>query len=122
MGFESITARKSPFCAITTQTWAAFALGYDHDTPESIRATTDFALRHRFTFAAFEPARMMAEELSGTCHAACVRYNRPGALLKRFSDWQTNWRTLGRALAFWRYTLLFRREAYKKHGMRFGLK
>ncbi|MDR2637067.1 MAG: B12-binding domain-containing radical SAM protein [Zoogloeaceae bacterium] len=182
MGFESITAAslrdaaKSPNLpgfadyreeiAILRehgmQTWAAFTLGYDHDTPESIRATTDFALRHRFTFAAynilmpypgtpfyrqlagqnrlryggrwwlhpeyrfnhaaFEPARMTAEELTDACHAARVRYNRPGALLRRFSDWQTNWRTLSRALAFWRYTLLFRREVYKKHGMRFGLK
>lgn len=35
------------------QTWAAFTLGYDDDTPETIQATLEFALRHRFTFAAF---------------------------------------------------------------------
>jgi radical SAM superfamily enzyme YgiQ (UPF0313 family) len=35
------------------QTWAAFSVGYDTDTVESIRATCDFALRNQFTFAAF---------------------------------------------------------------------
>lgn len=73
MGFESITrdsvkeARKSPnlgkFDGYATQirilreygfqTWAAFTLGYDHDTVDSVRATLDFALENRFTFAAF---------------------------------------------------------------------
>ena len=35
------------------QTWAAFTLGHDNDTPESILALLDFALENRFTFAAF---------------------------------------------------------------------
>jgi radical SAM superfamily enzyme YgiQ (UPF0313 family) len=35
------------------QTWAAFTLGHDHDTVESIRATSDFATHHRFCFAAY---------------------------------------------------------------------
>ena len=35
------------------QTWAAFTLGHDHDTPQSIRETADFALRNRFCFAAY---------------------------------------------------------------------
>lgn len=72
-GFESITpeslreTKKSPNISHTTnyqqevdvlrshgmQTWAAFTLGYDGDTRESILATMDFALRNRFTFAAF---------------------------------------------------------------------
>ncbi len=73
MGFESITrasikeARKAPnigkFDQYETQirilrehgfqTWAAFTLGYDHDTLDSVKETLDFALRNRFTFAAF---------------------------------------------------------------------
>lgn len=73
MGFESITpaslhdARKSPnvrgfnhyrdeIAALRDfglQTWAAFTLGYDHDTPESIARTVDFALQNRFAFAAY---------------------------------------------------------------------
>ena len=35
------------------QTWAAFLLGYDHETRDSVRRTLDFALESRFTFAAF---------------------------------------------------------------------
>ena len=35
------------------QTWAAFTLGHDHDTAESIRATHQFALANRFCFAAY---------------------------------------------------------------------
>ncbi len=35
------------------QTWAAFLLGYEHDTPESIIATGEWAIQNRFTFAAF---------------------------------------------------------------------
>ncbi len=73
MGFESITrasvkeARKAPnmgkFDQYATQikilrdygfqTWAAFTLGYDHDTEDSVKRTMDFALDNRFTFAAF---------------------------------------------------------------------
>ena len=73
MGFESITpqslrdAKKSPniygfsdyrdeIAALRDfglQTWAAFTLGYDHDTPESIEQTVEFALKNRFAFAAY---------------------------------------------------------------------
>ena len=35
------------------QTWAAFTLGHDADTVESVRATADFAIRNKFTFAAY---------------------------------------------------------------------
>jgi radical SAM superfamily enzyme YgiQ (UPF0313 family) len=35
------------------QTWAAFTVGHDGDTPESIQRTLDFALENKFTFAAF---------------------------------------------------------------------
>ena len=35
------------------QTWAALTIGYDTDTPESLRRLLDFTLRHKFTFAAF---------------------------------------------------------------------
>ncbi len=72
-GFETITpeslrdAKKSPnipgfsnykreveaLRQYGMQTWAAFTLGYDHDTYDSIMATMEFALRNRFTFAAF---------------------------------------------------------------------
>ena len=32
------------------QTWAAFTVGHDGDTVESIRATCDFAIKNKFTF------------------------------------------------------------------------
>ncbi|MCO6455176.1 MAG: B12-binding domain-containing radical SAM protein [Pirellulaceae bacterium] len=35
------------------QTWAAFTLGHDYDTLESIRETHEFAMRNRFCFAAY---------------------------------------------------------------------
>ncbi|MEJ2111904.1 MAG: radical SAM protein [Acidobacteriota bacterium] len=35
------------------QTWAAFTLGHDADTPESLYRMLDFALQQKFTFAAF---------------------------------------------------------------------
>lgn len=35
------------------QTWAAFTVGHDGDTIESIRATCNFAIKNKFTFAAF---------------------------------------------------------------------
>lgn len=35
------------------QTWAAFTLGYDHDTEDSCKRTLEFALKNKFAFAAF---------------------------------------------------------------------
>ena len=181
-GFESITeaslkeTKKSPnlgkFCNYERevsvlrdhgmQTWAAFALGFDNDTLDSIRATVDFALQSKFTFAAFnilmpypntplydklqkedrhlydgkwwlhpeyrfnycafKPARMTSQELTDACHSARQRYNHPLSLLYRFADVKTNLRSFGRAVVYWYYSMIFRKEVYKKHAMRFGLK
>ncbi|MBU1043654.1 MAG: B12-binding domain-containing radical SAM protein [Candidatus Omnitrophica bacterium] len=35
------------------QIWAAFTLGYDYDTPDSLYSILEFSLRHKFTFAAY---------------------------------------------------------------------
>jgi radical SAM superfamily enzyme YgiQ (UPF0313 family) len=181
-GFESIThaslreSKKSPNIGQFTnyqreiqvlrdhgmQTWAAFTLGYDHDTYESIMATMKFALKNRFTFAAFNilmpypntplyrkleqqgrllfdgkwwlhpeyrfnqaaytPVEMSADRLTEACHEARKRFNTIPSLIYRFSDIKTNLKTLWSVAAYWRYTTLFRKEVYKKHGMRFGLK
>jgi hypothetical protein len=77
---------------------------------------------YRFNYAAYVPARMTPQELTDACHAARKRYNSPLSLLHRFSDMKTNLRSLERALSYWYYTLIFRKEVYKKHAMRFGLK
>jgi len=50
------------------QTWAAFTLGHDTDTVESIRETCEFAIKSKFTFAAFNilmpyPGTPLYEEL-----------------------------------------------------------
>jgi radical SAM superfamily enzyme YgiQ (UPF0313 family) len=182
MGFESITpaslrdAKKSPNIPgfsnygrevdvlrdHSMQIWAAFTLGYDHDTYDSVLDTMEFALKNRFTFAAFNilmpypgtplyknlqregrmlydgqwwlhpqyrfnqaafvPKNMTPDELTEVCHLARRRFNSLPSLLYRFSDVKTNLSSLWRAAAYWRYTTLFRKEVYKKHGMRFGLR
>lgn len=180
-GFETITpeslrdARKSPNIPRFShykeevrilrehgmQSWAAFTLGYDHDTRESIEATVDFALQSRFTLAAynilmpypntplyrqlgkegrllydgkwwlhpqyrfnsaaFVPKLMSPDELTDACHAARTRFNSFPSLFHRFADVKTHLLSLARMAGFWRYTLLFKKEIPKKHGMRFGL-
>lgn len=181
-GFESITpeslreTKKSPNIPHFTnyqrevevlrnhgmQTWAAFTLGYDGDTRDSILATMDFALRNRFTFAAFNilmpypgtplywklekegrllydgkwwlhpeyrfnnaafiPKNMSPDELTEVCHAIRKKFNGIPSLVYRFADVKTNLRTLWRVWVYWYYTTIFRKEVYKKHGMRFGLR
>jgi radical SAM superfamily enzyme YgiQ (UPF0313 family) len=46
---EQIKALKS----YGLQTWAAFTLGYDYDTPDSLYSILEFSLRHKFAFAAY---------------------------------------------------------------------
>jgi radical SAM superfamily enzyme YgiQ (UPF0313 family) len=144
------------------QTWAAFTLGYDHDTYDSIMETMVFAKKNRFTFAAFNilmpypntpfyeqlkaqnrllydgqwwlhpqyrfnhaafiPKQMTPDELTAACHEARSQFNSISSLLYRFSDLKTNLKSLWRATNYLRYALLFRKEVYKKHSMRFGLK
>lgn len=144
------------------QTWAAFTLGYDNDTYDSVLATMEFARKNKFTFAAFNilmpypntplyeqlerenrllydgkwwlhpeyrfnqaafiPTRMTSDELTRACHEAREQFNSISSLLYRFSDVKTNLKSLWRATNFLRYALLFRKEVYKKHRMKFGLK
>ena len=53
VGFDRYASVVAALRAHHLQTWAAFLLGYDHETPESIAATCDWALEQRFTFAAY---------------------------------------------------------------------
>ncbi len=182
LGFESINplslreAKKSPNIIAFNhyqqeinilrdhgmQTWAAFTLGYDHDTVETIAQTMEFALKNRFAFAAFNilmpypstplyqqlqqerrllyqakwwldptyrfnqaafiPNLMTADELTNACHLARSHFNSIPSIIKRFSDLNLTLQSFSRIISFCRYTLLFKKEVYKKHGMRFGLK
>lgn len=52
-GFDGYTEAVATLREHHLQTWAAFALGNDHDTVESILATCEWGISNRFTFAAF---------------------------------------------------------------------
>lgn len=143
------------------QTWAAFTVGHDSDTLESIKATCDFAIKNKFTFAAYNilmpypntplyekleregrllyggkwwlhedyrfnyasivPKNMTADELTEISFDCRRRFNSPGSIFKRAFDMHTNMRTPYRFLTYLVYNPLFRKEVFKKQGMRFGL-
>jgi len=142
------------------QTWAAFALGYDYDTVESILETCEWGISNRFTFAAFNvlmpypstpfyerlraegrllydgtwwlhpdyrfnnaafrPARMTATELTEVAWACRQRWSSHSSIIKRALDLKTNLATPFRFSTYLIYNPLFRREAFKKQGMRLG--
>ena len=52
-GFDSYTEEVAALRAHHLQTWAAFLVGYEHETTESVAATCDWAMAQRFTFSAF---------------------------------------------------------------------
>ena len=143
------------------QLWAAFTLGHDYDTKESIAETLDWAMHHRFAlaafnilvpypgtplyakleaegrllydgawwlhpeyrfnYAAFKPKNMTADELTEACWQCRSRYNRLDFVIRRTFDLKTNLRTLYKLGVYLRYAPIFRKEVFKKHGMRFGL-
>ncbi|RMH68834.1 MAG: radical SAM protein [Gemmatimonadetes bacterium] len=144
------------------QIWAAFTLGHDSDTLDSIRRTLDFALHHKFTFAAFnilmpypntplyrrlqaenrlmyggkwwvhpqyrfnyaafQPAQMTATQLTRACFEARSQFNSISSIFRRAWDFQTNMRSLYRFALYLTYNPLFRKETFKKQGMKLGLR
>jgi radical SAM superfamily enzyme YgiQ (UPF0313 family) len=52
-GFQAYRPQLEVLRDYGLQTWAAFTLGHDHDTPASIERTLEFALENKFAFAAF---------------------------------------------------------------------
>ena len=143
------------------QLWAAFTLGHDHDTRDSIKRTLDFAMANKFCFAAFnilvaypgtplyrelatagrllydgkwwlhpeyrfnhacfQPARMTPDELTAACFEARASFNSIGSVVRRAFDFKTNMRSPYRFGVYATYNPIFRKEVFKKHGMRFGL-
>jgi hypothetical protein len=143
------------------QTWAAFTLGYDHDTSDSVRRTLDFALENRFAFAAFNilmpypgtpfhaklaaqgrllygrswwlhheyrfnhaafrPRMMSPEELTELGFTCRKTFNSPLSIVKRAFDLKTNMRSALKLGIYALYAPLFRREVFKKQGMRLGM-
>ncbi len=142
------------------QTWAAFVLGHDQETLESLNQTLAFALEHKFCFAAFnilmpypntpwyqqlhdegrllydgrwwlhpdyrfnhaafQPRMMSPDELTERCLTMRNTWNSYGTLLKRLFNVKTNMRSLAKMGIFLRYNPLFRKETFKKQGMRLG--
>ncbi|MBQ8411653.1 MAG: DUF4070 domain-containing protein, partial [Ruminiclostridium sp.] len=134
----------------------------DGDTLESIKATCDFAIRNKFTFAAFNilmpypntplyekmeregrllydgkwwlhedyrfnyasivPKNMTPDELTEISFNCRSRFNSPSSIFKRALEPRTNMRTPYRFATYLIYNPLFRKEVFKKQGMRFGLK
>jgi len=143
------------------QTWASFVLGYDYETPASVRDTADFALDNKFTFAAFNilmpypdtpmyrtlaqegrllyggkwwldpqyrfnhaafiPKSCSPEELTQACWEARSRFNSLASLVHRALDFKTNMRNPVRFATYLQFNPIFRKEVFKKHGMRFGM-
>ncbi|MGB4442115.1 MAG: radical SAM protein [Coriobacteriia bacterium] len=52
-GFDAYRDEVAALRAHHLQTWAAFLVGYEHETLESIADTCEWALDQRFTFSAF---------------------------------------------------------------------
>lgn len=143
------------------QTWAAFTVGHDGDTIESIRETCRFAVDNKFTFAAFNilmpypgtplyaglkaqgrllyggrwwlhpeyrfnhasivPKNMTPEELTEASFWCRKTFNSVSSIVGRALEPRTNLRTPYRFLTYLIYNPLFRKEVFKKQGLRFGL-
>lgn len=76
---------------------------------------------YRFNYAAFRPKHMTPDELTEACWNARSTYNSLGFLIRRAFDFKTNLRTLYKLGVYLKYSPIFRKEVFKKHGMRFGL-
>ena len=143
------------------QTWASFVLGYDFETPDSVKEAADFALDSKFTFAAFNilmpypdtpvykqlaaenrllydgkwwlhpdyrfnsaafvPKSCSPEELTQACWDARSRFNSFSSLIYRALDFKTNMRNPVRFATYLQFNPIFRKEVFKKQGMRFGI-
>jgi len=160
-GFDGYKQQVEVIRDYGIQLWAAFTLGHDHDTVDSIRETLDWAMEnrfplaafnilvpyprtplyekleaegrllydgkwwlhpeYRFNYAAFRPKNMTPDELTEACWNARSTYNSLGFLIRRAFDFKTNLRTLYKLGVYLRYSPIFRKEVFKKQGMRFGL-
>lgn len=160
-GFGDYTEQLEIFRDYGLQLWAAFTLGHDHDTHETIEQTLEFALESKFCFAAFnilvaypntplyrrlesegrllydghwwlhpeyrfnyacfQPTQMAPDELTEACFAARAKFNSIRSVIWRAFDFKTNMRSPYRLGVYVTYNPVFRKEVFKKHGMKFGL-
>ena len=144
------------------QNWAAFTLGYDFDTVDSIKRTTEFAIENKFAFAAFNilmpypdtafykllenenrllydgkwwlhdeyrfnhasfiPKNMTADQLTEAAFEVRKEFNSLKSIIYRSFDPKTHMSSIFRYLAYFQYNPLFRKEMYKKQGLKLGKK
>lgn len=160
--FDGYAAAVAALRSHHLQTWAAFAIGGDHDTVESILATCEWGIANHFTFAAFNvlmpypstpfyerlkaegrlfydgrwwlhpayrfnhaafrPARMTPDELTEAGWACRKHWSSLGSIVRRALDPAGNLASPFRFATYCAYNPLYRREAFKRQGMRLGLK
>ncbi|HET6846874.1 MAG TPA: radical SAM protein [Anaerolineales bacterium] len=77
---------------------------------------------YRFNYAAFRPKRMTADELTEAGWTCRQRWSSMSSILRRALDLKTNMSSLLRFALYCAYNPLFRRESFKKQGMRLGLR
>jgi len=77
--------------------------------------------QYRFNHAPFQPKNMSPEALTEACWQCRASYNTVGALVRRMFDPKTNLRSLYKLGVYLKYSPIFRKEVFKKHGMQFGL-
>jgi radical SAM superfamily enzyme YgiQ (UPF0313 family) len=75
---------------------------------------------YRFNHAAFQPARMTADELTQIAFDIRSRWSSFGSILARSLEPRTNMRSIFNLLAYWKYNPLFRSEGRKKQGLFLG--
>lgn len=75
---------------------------------------------YRFNYASFVPRLMSPEQLTAACLRARTTFNSPLSILRRACDLRTNMSSPYRFGTYLKFNPLFRREVFKKHGMRFG--
>jgi hypothetical protein len=64
---------------------------------------------------------MSPDELTNACFAARSKFNSIPSFFKRAFDFKTNMRSPYRLGIYLLYNPLFRKETFKKQGMKFGL-
>jgi hypothetical protein len=75
---------------------------------------------YRFNYAAFQPRLLSPEELTEAGFYARSIYNHPASIVRRAIDFRTNMRSIHRLAIYALFNPLFRKETFKKQGMRFG--
>jgi radical SAM superfamily enzyme YgiQ (UPF0313 family) len=75
---------------------------------------------YRFNHAAYRPRRMSPDALTEACYRARAEFNSISSIVKRAFDFKTNMRSPFRLGLYLRYNPLFRREVFKKQGMKLG--